>query len=160
MRGALIAHNVPLGMWSLLSGVMRSFALCLLCAPVFGSVSGIVGESHLGYCSGGERGQSAYYWNAIPVGKTAQLLTLFCRGCSGRPDTPEDLPVVSLLRDTLGDNSPENDRITYVWLLAATPRSWEQRLLSGIPFFYWRVSDGSTKVKSGDLSPLMDLNTP
>jgi hypothetical protein len=97
------------------------------------------------------------YWTRTPVGSTAELLTLFSRL---EEVGQNDLPVVSLLRDTLGDNVRENDRILYVWLLPSASRSLPQKLLAGVPFFYWRLGQGPETVSSRDLRPLLDLNTP
>lgn len=104
-----------------------------------------------------ENNHSTYYWQGTSVNGTAQLLTLFCQSCrAGKTD--QDVPLVAVLRDTLGDSNPENDRVTYVWLLSYARLNVGQRLLSAVPFFYWRVGDGS---RSGrDTAPLMDLTTP
>ncbi|MBV9759237.1 MAG: hypothetical protein JO340_01625 [Acidobacteriaceae bacterium] len=104
-----------------------------------------------------ENGRSTYYWQSKSIGDTAQLLTLFCHSCRlGQEDG--DVPLVAVLRDTVGDNNPENDRVTYVWLLTYARLNAGQRLLSAVPFFYWRVGSGS---KSGkDTAPLMDLTAP
>jgi hypothetical protein len=101
-----------------------------------------------------------YYWKTTPVGDSAQLLTLFCRACGGSKDTEEDVPLVSVLRDTLGDQNGENDRVTYVWLLTCAHPRMGQRILSAIPFFYWRISKGSTSVSQHDIVPFMDLSAP
>jgi hypothetical protein len=103
---------------------------------------------------------SPYYWKTTPVGDSAQLLTLFCRACGVSKDTEEDVPLVSVLRDTLGDQSGENDRVTYVWLLTCARPRMGQRILSAIPFFYWRISKGSTSVSQHDIVPFMDLSAP
>ena len=103
--------------------------------------------------------QGERYWAVSPVGQTAELLTLFTRS-EGDAIEERDLPVVSLLRDTLGDSVRENDRILYVWLLPSVSRSMRQRILAGIPFFYWRLGKGPENVSSRDLRPLLDLNTP
>jgi hypothetical protein len=102
-----------------------------------------------------------YYWSSQPVGHSARLLTLFCDPC-GDPGAERDtVPLLSVLRDTLGDNSRENDRIAYVWLLGVTHQSFTQRLLAAVPFFYWRVEDGSTHADGKRLvKPLMDLTRP
>ena len=48
-------------------------------------------------------GQSAsYYWKSETVAGTAQLLTLFCRSCDPSQDGGRDVPLISVLRDTLG----------------------------------------------------------
>jgi bacterioferritin-associated ferredoxin len=105
--------------------------------------------------------QGERYWTVSPVGQTAELLTLFSRSePAGSPGPSDDIPVVSLLRDTLGDTARENDRILYVWLLPSAARSLPQRMLAGVPFFYWRLGKGPDKVTSRDLRPLLDLNTP
>ncbi len=104
--------------------------------------------------------KSACYWTSSPVANTSQLLTLFCRGCVFHNNTWEDLPLVSVLRDTLGDNSPENDRIMYVWLLSSSRLGVGQKILSAVPFFYWRIGDGSKSVSPRDLTPLINLNAP
>ncbi len=100
------------------------------------------------------------YWTVSPVGHSAELLTLFSRSDRTRETTPTDLPVVSLLRDTLGDNAAENDRIFYVWLLPSVSRSLPQRMMAGVPFFFWRFGHGPDTVSRRDLHPLLDLNTP
>ena len=103
---------------------------------------------------------SLYYWKTTPVGDNAQLLTLLCRACGDSKDTEEDVPLVSVLRDTLGDQSGENGRVTYVWLLTCAHPRMGQRMLSAIPFFYWRISKGSKSVSKHDTVPFMDLSAP
>ena len=101
-----------------------------------------------------------YYWQASPAGDSAQLLTLFCRACEDSTGSGRDIPLVAVLRDTLGDSGIENDRVSYVWLLTYSRPTWEKRALSAVPFFYWKVGDRSSKVRSSDLKPLMNLNLP
>lgn len=100
-----------------------------------------------------------YYWKSNDVGNTAQLLTLFCRACAGTEARPDDVPLVAVLRDTLGDDDPQNDRVTDVWLLTYSRPGIGQRILAAVPFFYWRIGRGSDRVKS-DPPPLLDLNAP
>jgi hypothetical protein len=107
-----------------------------------------------------ENGQPSYYWQATPVEDTAQLLTLFCRACGTGANADANVPLVSVLRDTLGDANPGNDRITYIWLLSYSRLNVPQRILSAIPFFYWRVGDGSVSVSRHDTAPLLDLSAP
>jgi hypothetical protein len=103
--------------------------------------------------------QRVYYWHTTTVGDSAQLLTLFCRSCEG-VNGVERVPLVTILRDTLGDNDPTNDRVSYVWLLSYARPNLGQRLLSAVPFFYWRVSGGSTSVSVNDTAPLLNLTAP
>jgi hypothetical protein len=103
---------------------------------------------------------SPYHWKTTPVGDSAQLLTLFCRACGVFQNTEEDVSVVSVLRDTLGDQNGENDRVTYLWLLTYAHPRMGQRVLAAIPFFYWRISKGSKSVSKHDTVPFMDLSAP
>lgn len=109
-----------------------------------------------------------YFWSSTAVGDSAQLLTLLCHGCSTLPEnqgfaaqtggTGSNVPLLSVLLDNLGDSTIENDRITAVWLLSYIRPSIPQRLLAAVPFFYWRIGNGSV-TKSSDLSPLLDMNS-
>src|SRR5690348_6792109 len=107
-----------------------------------------------------ENSQSLYYWKLSPVGNTAQLLTLFCRSCQINGDEKQDQPLVSVLRDKLRDDNAESDRVIYVWLLCYSHLNFGQRVLSAVPFFYWRVGQGSKSVDAGDTAPLLNLNAP
>ena len=55
----------------------------------------------------------------VPGG--AELITVFAR-LGGIESTENDkwIPLVSILRDTLGDNNAENNRLRYVWPLMVT----------------------------------------
>jgi hypothetical protein len=69
------------------------------------------------------------------------------------------VPLVSVLRDTLGDLNSENDRLRYLWPLTYTRPSLKQRLAGTIPFLYARL--GSKKTTSGEAPPpVMDLAAP
>jgi hypothetical protein len=111
---------------------------------------------------------STYYWKSSPAGQSAQLVTLFCRSCEDASASGRDIPLVSVLRDTLGAVHSENDRISYVWLLTYSAPSWDKRLLSAVPFFYWKIGDScvngspkcSAKVGSREPKPLMNLAQP
>ena len=107
-----------------------------------------------------ETQQPLYYWKSIPVGDSAQLLTLLCREGHNADSDSQSLPLVSVLRDTLGDTNPRNDRIMYVWLLSYEAPTIAQRILSGLPFFYWRAGERSYKTSPRDTAPLIDLHQP
>src|SRR5262245_37883451 len=66
----------------------------------------------------------------IDSGNGTELLTLF----SLRTGSPQ--PVISVLRDTLGDEDPANDRIRFIWALNYSSPSLTQRLKASLPFFY------------------------
>lgn len=104
--------------------------------------------------------RSDYYWDSVPVGGTAQLLTLFCKACRASKTESSDAPLVSVLRDTLGDSDTRNDRVSYVWLLGYSHPNLGRKILSAVPFFYWRVGKGSNLVSERDTAPLLDLTQP
>ncbi|MDQ2841564.1 MAG: hypothetical protein M3Y72_11110 [Acidobacteriota bacterium] len=64
-----------------------------------------------------------------------------------------------MLRDTLGDDAPENDRLTSVWLLSFERPTLAKRALSAIPFFYWRAGRHGSGVPSHSTAPLLDLTS-
>lgn len=97
-----------------------------------------------------------------PVAGGAELLTVFGSLDGLRRDDPSgsDVPLVSLLRDTLGDDDKDNDRLRYVWLLTYTRPTATQRVASAIPFLYKRV--GNNKHAASDRPPpaMIDLAAP
>jgi hypothetical protein len=95
----------------------------------------------------------------LTVAGGAELITIHAR-LEGLPDTDQQwTPLVSILRDTLGDDDPENDRLRYLWPLTYTRPGLGQRIAGAVPFFYTRVGNkraGSNKVPP----PVMDLSVP
>ncbi|HEV8168354.1 MAG TPA: hypothetical protein VGP59_03375, partial [Pyrinomonadaceae bacterium] len=93
----------------------------------------------------------------IPGG--AELITVHAR-LAGIESTPDDnwVPLVSILRDTLGDNDTENNRLRYVWPLTYTRPTMKQRLAAAIPFFYARVENKQKLDKVPP--PAIDLAAP
>jgi len=69
------------------------------------------------------------------------------------------IPLVSILRDDLGDTNPENDRLRYVWPLTYTRPTLKQRFAAAVPFFYSRVGNKSD-VSSKPPPPALDLAAP
>jgi hypothetical protein len=89
----------------------------------------------------------------------AELITLF-----GKLQDPAssaerlDVPIVSILRDTLGDSDPENHRLRYVWVLTSTRPTPVQRLASAFSFLCFRTG---TKHHENRLpAPVLDLASP
>jgi len=71
-------------------------------------------------------------------------MNMMGRGCSSRVESTEKdnwVPLVSILRDTLGDNIAENNRLRYVWPLTYTRPTTKQKLAAAIPFFYARIGN-------------------
>jgi hypothetical protein len=106
-------------------------------------------------------GPSPFRIETLPVGQDAQLLTVFGKldGLLDAASQPEEVPLVSILRDTLGDADPENDRLRYVWMLTYTRPTAMQRAASAVPFLYGRVGDRKVAGK-GVPPPVIDLADP
>ena len=102
-------------------------------------------------------GDEIFRLERVPVAGGAELVTIHAR--LDGIQTPEHdnwVPLVTVLRDTLGDSSPENDRLRYVWPLTYTRPTIGQRLSGAVPFLYSRV--GSRKSASGKAPPpVLDL---
>jgi len=88
----------------------------------------------------------------LPSG--AELITFF----EGLPDRQE-LPLLAVLKDTLNDSDPSNDRIRQVWVFTYSQPSVWQRMAGGVPFFYHRAG---LDQGPGDKPPrpVMDLGDP
>ena len=100
-----------------------------------------------------------YHVERARVADGAELVTVFGRlqdPASGRQDL--DVPVVSVLRDSLGDDDPRNDRLRYVWILTSTrPTPW-QRAVSALSFAYFRA--GNQRRAGRVPAPALDLAAP
>jgi hypothetical protein len=95
----------------------------------------------------------------IEVPGGAELITVHARLLGLESDKNDKwIPLVSILRDTLGDDIPENNRLRYVWPLTYTRPSLKQRLAAAIPFFYARV--GNKQKSSKTPPPALDLAAP
>lgn len=71
----------------------------------------------------------------------------------------KETPVVSILRDTLGDSDPHNDKLRQIWEFRYTRPSKSKQIAATIPFLYFRTfsSRGSAK----DLPPnVLDVAHP
>jgi hypothetical protein len=101
-----------------------------------------------------------YSWKVTPVGKTADLLTLFWGSSDVEATEGQVTPLVAVLRDDLGFDDPEDDRISFIWLLPHLRPTVGQHILSAVPFFYWSSRRVPQKIPMRDMSPLLDLTTP
>ena len=90
----------------------------------------------------------------VPGG--AELITVHAK-LDGLESENNDkwIPLVSILRDTLWDNTAENNRLRYVWPLTYTRPSTKQKIAAAIPFFYARV--GNKERTSKTPPPALDL---
>ena len=99
----------------------------------------------------------------VEVAGGAELITVHAKlvGLQFTEESTENdkwIPLVSILRDTLADNNPENNRLRYVWPLTYTRPTIKQRLAAAIPFFYTRV--GNKDKLTSTPPPAVDLASP
>jgi hypothetical protein len=94
----------------------------------------------------------------IPVAGGAELLTIFGRldGLRSSGSLGPEVPLVSVVRDTLSDEDPENDRLRYVWMLTYTRPTLTKRLASGVPFLYQPIGN-QARASKGAPRPILDL---
>ena len=94
----------------------------------------------------------------LPIIGGAELLTIFGRldGMRSNGLPAPEVPLVSVLRDTLSDSDPENDRLCYVWMLTYTQPTMMKRIASAIPFFYQHVGN-KKQASKGPPAPILDL---
>lgn len=145
----------------------KSCFSCLFLALlfVFSPPAQILSRGQSGFVRGGASSAPSsaadiFRLESVPVAAGAELITIHAR-LDGL-ETPEDkkwTPLVSVLRDTLGDLNPENDRLRYLWPLTYTRPAMGQRIAGAIPFLYTRLGN---KQKSSDKAPppVMDLAAP
>ena len=89
---------------------------------------------------------------------SAELFTIFGRldGMRAAGQPAPEIPLLSVVRDSLGDDNPENDRLRYLWMLTYTRPTLVKRVLSAVPFLYQHVGN-KTPTSSNAPAPLIDL---
>ncbi|HXD32311.1 MAG TPA: hypothetical protein VN643_14415 [Pyrinomonadaceae bacterium] len=94
----------------------------------------------------------------VQVDGGAELVTIHAKldSIGGESHEPEWVPLVSVLRDTLGDSKLENDRLRYLWELTYTRPTFWQRVSGAVPFMYTHI--GSKQHADKVPPPLMDLS--
>ncbi|HEY0101563.1 MAG TPA: hypothetical protein VGB76_21735 [Pyrinomonadaceae bacterium] len=101
--------------------------------------------------------QAGFRLERTPVSGGAELLTVFGSLDGLTQDRAADVPLVSILRDTLGDDAPENDRLRYVWMHTYTRPSIGQRAASAVPFLYSRVANNKRARTDSPPPHILDL---
>jgi hypothetical protein len=79
----------------------------------------------------------------VALASGAELITVFRTADDG-----EEVPLVAVVNDTLGDATISNDLLRYVWVFSYTKPSVAQRIAATIPFYYFGVPSKLSK-KSG-----------
>ncbi|MEJ7615678.1 MAG: hypothetical protein WKF30_01585 [Pyrinomonadaceae bacterium] len=95
----------------------------------------------------------------LPVANGGELLTMWGRlgDANEAENATQEIPLVSVLRDTLGDETADNDLLRYVWIHTYAPPTKFQRAAATIPFLYHRVANRQKTLPSGAPSPIIDL---
>ena len=95
----------------------------------------------------------------VPGG--AELITLFGRQVGGVPEgePKSEIPILSVLRDTLGDSDSANDRLRQVWVYSHVKPSLWQKFTATLPFFYLSAHKNRT-ADGGVPAPILDLGNP
>ena len=96
---------------------------------------------------------------AVPGG--SQLITLFGQRTGGgiEGERRNEIPILSVLRDTLGDSDPANDRLRQVWVYSYAEPSLRQKFTASLPFFY-HATFKNRAATGGVPAPLLDLGNP
>jgi hypothetical protein len=101
----------------------------------------------------------SYFLEREPVNGGAELVTLFGHlSAPGSEGQDQPVPLLSVLRDTLGDGDSNNDRLRYVWILTSTRPTAIQRAASAVSFMWFRA--GTRQHANRVPAPVMDLASP
>jgi len=95
----------------------------------------------------------------VPVEGGAEILTILGRVQSPVDDRTEvlEVPLISVLRDTLGSDDPAVHRLRYVWVHTYTQPTRKQHSAAGVPFLYNRL--GNKQGAESQVPPaLLDLS--
>ncbi len=102
--------------------------------------------------------QTQFRVERMPLAGGAELITIFARLDGRRTQglSSPEVPLISVVRDTLADSDPENDRLRYVWMLTYTQPNLMKRIASAVPFFYQHVGN-QTRASNDPPKPILDL---
>src|ERR1700722_4622830 len=96
----------------------------------------------------------------VDITTGGQLVIFFEKlAADGQSAGPSEMPLLAVLRDTMGNNDPENNRLRQVWVFTYASPSPAQRIAAGVPFFYHRSgldSGSSTRPPR----PVLDMARP
>lgn len=89
----------------------------------------------------------------VDVAGGTELITVF-----GKAQENKEIPLFSVLRDTLGAENPKHDRLRYVWVLTSSRPTILERAAGALPFFYWRPQN--SHAADDKPAPVLDLGAP
>ena len=136
------------------------FSLLFLSSSLFSNLRGQTSPTQDSTATASSAASDIFRLEKLPVDGGAELITLHGR-LNGleKSEGEKWVPLVSVLRDTLGDLNPENDRLRYVWPLTYTRPTIKQRISGSVPFLYTRVGNNN-KTSEKAPPPVMDLAAP
>jgi hypothetical protein len=101
----------------------------------------------------------AYRIQQVPVRGGAELVTVYGHAPTSEPGAQRlEIPLVSVLRDTVGSSDPDSARLRYVWILTSTRPTLVQRTASALSFVWFRT--GGKQHANQVPSPVLDLASP
>src|SRR5580704_1057149 len=106
------------------------------------------------------RPRSAVRAETVEVANGGELVIFFEKlRCSRQSADESGMPLLAVLRDTMGDADPTSDRLRQVWIFTYASPSSAQRISAGVPFFYHRsgLDSGSSTRQP---RPVLDLARP
>jgi hypothetical protein len=133
--------------------LLAAFAFCV-CAFAAGGPEPVIVPS----ASSSSRSLRA---ETVPVENGAELVVFFERlEDAGTADPRErEMPLFAVLRDTLSDDNPADDRLRQVWIFTYSSPSIAQRIAAGVPFFYHRSGlDSGSAARTP--RPILDMARP
>ncbi|HEY0431941.1 MAG TPA: hypothetical protein VGC61_08975, partial [Pyrinomonadaceae bacterium] len=98
--------------------------------------------------------------DVTPVAGGAEFITIWAsvNGDSTSGDSSSEIPLLSLVRDSFGDDDPTNDLFRQLWVYTYTRPSLRQRAAALVPFLYRRVGNKSGKGTTSAPPAIIDLS--
>jgi hypothetical protein len=85
----------------------------------------------------------------IDISNGGELVIFFERLRADRQTAgSSEMPLLAVLRDTMGDADPTNDRLRQVWIFTYAAASPAQRTAAGVPFFDHRLGLNSGRPRA------------
>lgn len=101
----------------------------------------------------GQEAVSLFRLERLRLTNDAELLTIF----GGFDGANANVPLLSVLFETMGDDDPANDRPRFLWSHTYTRPDFAQRAAAAIPFFYFRAGNRVQPEVTSPPAPLIDL---
>ena len=106
----------------------------------------------------GEESRLRVETRPLPYG--AELITIFAEYSPAGAAGPQgELPLVSVVRDTLSSRNPEESRLGKVWVFTYSRPTVAQRIAGSFPFLFRRTLRNTGSADSPP-KPLVDLSAP